>query len=99
MLGRIATTRLTNAGGGENPDALVGRLAVREERLGGVLGEGQGHDGHGARADDQALGPQPDKAHERPESVQDVGVVSTSLPVDKITKIEETFQRPSSLNL
>ncbi len=50
---------LTDAGGGEEPDALVRRLALREEELDGVLGEGERHNRHGAGADDEALRPQP----------------------------------------
>jgi hypothetical protein len=72
--------RLTDAGGGEEPDALVRRLTLREEKLDGVLGEGERHNRHGAGADDEALRPQPHEAHEGAERVQDVGVVTARLP-------------------
>jgi hypothetical protein len=73
--------RLTDAGGGEEPDALVRRLTLREEELDGVLGEGERHNRHGAGADDEALRPQPHEAHEGAERVQDVSVVTARLPV------------------
>ncbi len=50
---------LTNADGGEEADCGVGRVAVREERLCGVHGEGEGHDGLAAGTHDDALHPQP----------------------------------------
>ena len=50
---------LTNADGGEEADGGVGRVAVREERLGGVHGEGEGNDGLAAGPHDDALHPQP----------------------------------------
>jgi hypothetical protein len=77
--------RLTDAGGGEQPNALVRRLTLREEQLDGVLGEGERHNRHGAGPDDEALRPQPHEAHEGAERVQDVGVVSARLPNIKST--------------
>jgi hypothetical protein len=77
--------RLTDAGGGEEPDALVRRLTLREEELDGVLGEGERHNRHGAGPDDEALRPQPHEAHEGAERVQDVGVVTARLPNIKST--------------
>ena len=50
---------LTDADGGQKPDRRVGRVAVREERLGGVHGEGEGHDGLAAGPHNDALHPQP----------------------------------------
>jgi hypothetical protein len=50
---------LTNADCGEEADGGVGRIAVREERLGGVHGEGERHDGLAAGTHDDALHPQP----------------------------------------
>ena len=52
---------LTDADCGEEADAGVGRVALREEGLRGIDGEGQGHDGLGARPHYDALRPQPDK--------------------------------------
>jgi hypothetical protein len=77
--------KLTDAGGGEEPDALVRRLTLREEELDGVLGEGERHNRHGAGPDDEALRPQPHEAHEGAERVQDVGVVSARLTNTKST--------------
>ena len=53
---------LTDADCGEEADAGVGRVALREEGLRGVDGEGQGHDGLGARPHYDALRPQPEKS-------------------------------------
>jgi hypothetical protein len=57
---------LTNADGGEEADGGVGRVAVREERLGGVHGEGEGHDGLAAGPHDDALHPQPARQERAP---------------------------------
>ena len=62
-------------------DGVVGWLAVGEEGFCRVLGKGQGHDGHGAGTDDQALGPQAHEPHKGTESVQDVRVVTAGLSV------------------
>ena len=40
-------------------DRFVWRLALGEEELDGVLGEGERHDGDGAGPHNQTLGPQP----------------------------------------
>ena len=50
-----------DAHGSQQPDWAVGGVALREERLGRVHGEGEGHDGDRGRTDDDTLGPQPDK--------------------------------------
>ena len=70
---------LTDAAAGEEPDGLIGRLALGEEGLGRVLGKGQGHDGDDARPHYQTLGPQPHEPHEGAKGVHDVGVVGARL--------------------
>ena len=78
---------LTYADGGKHPDAVIWGLALREDELDAVLGEGERHDGDGAWPDDQALRPQPHKPDEGAQRVQDVGVVTARLMITNITII------------
>ena len=57
MRGRLLV--LTDADGSQEADRRVGRVAVREERLGGVDGEGEGHNGLATGPHYDALHPQP----------------------------------------
>jgi len=77
--------KLTDAGRGEKPDTLVRRLTLWEEELDGVLGKGERHNGHGAGAHYQALGPQAHKPHKRAQGVQNVGVITTRLSTTRCT--------------
>ena len=70
---------LTDADGRQHPDAVIRGLALWEDELDAVLGEGEGHDGDGAGPHYEALRPQPHKPDEGAQRVQDVGVVSTRL--------------------
>ena len=68
-----------DTGCGQHLDAVVGRVALREEQLDGVLGEGEGHDGDGAGPHDEALRPQTHEPDEGAQRVQDIGVVTAGL--------------------
>ncbi len=67
------------AGGGQQSGGPVRRVALREERLQDVQGEGQALDGRRAGTDDDALHPQADESQEGTEGHPDVGVVRAGL--------------------
>ena len=79
MWKNIFKEKLTDANCCQKPDALIRRVAEREERLGGVDGEGQGHNGLGAGPDDDALDPQSNEGQELAECHHDVGIVGAGL--------------------
>jgi len=68
-----------DAADGEHAHALVGRVALGEERLEYVDAESEGDDGEGARPHDHALDPQTHERQERAERLHDVGVVRAGL--------------------
>ena len=72
--------KLTDANCRQQSDRFIWRVALWEERFGGVDREGQSHDGLSARSDDDTLNPQPDKGHERAEGDHDVSVVRSRFP-------------------
>ena len=70
---------LTYADCCQHAHALVRRVALGEEGLCRIDGEGEGDDGLGARPHYHALHPQSDEGQERSEGDHDVGVVRPSL--------------------
>ena len=70
---------LTDADSRQHPDAVIRGLALWEDELDAVLGEGEGHDGDGAGPHYEALRPQPHEPDEGAQRVQDVGVVPARL--------------------
>ena len=69
----------TDAYRGQHLDTLLRGVALGEDELDAVLGEGEGHDGDGAGSHDQALRPQPHEPDERTQRVKNVGVVTPGL--------------------
>ena len=69
------TWSLTNTDGCQKPDSGIWWVALWEERLDGVDGEGERHDGDRRGPHHDALHPQPHERQEPPECDHDVGIV------------------------
>ena len=78
MIEKTSNQRLTNAKSSQNSNGFIWWFTLRKERLACIRRKGQGNNGNGARPDNKALCPQPDKAHKASKSVQNVGIVATS---------------------
>ena len=70
---------LTDANGSQKPDTLIWGIALWEERLCRINGEGERNDGLGTRPHNHTFHPEPNERHEWAQGDHDVRIVCAGL--------------------